>query len=95
MAAILYLDLRTEQSGTPIGEPLVGHSGEVTLVLFYCNDWRIVSASYDKTVRIWDTDAGGVVAKPLVRHSFWVKSVAISPDGRRIASGSDDQSMRC
>ena len=37
--------------------------------------------SEDKTLRLWDTHAGQPLADPATRHSWWVNSVAFSPDG--------------
>ena len=49
---------------------------------------RLVSGSFDKRVRVWDADTGQPVGKPLTGHTSQVTSVAFSPDGTRIASGS-------
>ena len=54
---------------------------------------RIVTGSFDKSVRGWDGESGQCVAT-LQGHSDWVKAVAWSPDGRRIVSGSADKSVR-
>ena len=54
---------------------------------------RIVTASADKTARIWDA----VTAKPLhvlSGHVDLVWSAAFSPDGRRIVTASFDQTAR-
>ena len=50
----------------------------------------VVSASFDSTVRLWDVERGQCVHK-LTRHLEPVYSVAFSPDGRHIASGSFDK----
>ena len=46
----------------------------------------VISGSRDRTVRIWDAVRGTERAR-LLGHSAPVASVAISPDGRTIASG--------
>jgi len=50
---------------------------------------RIVSGSLDKTMRIWDA-LGGTGLAVLRGHEGTVMCVSYNPDGRRIASGSED-----
>jgi WD40 repeat protein len=63
-------------------------------VAFSPDGHRIVSGSYDNTVRVWDADTGKPVGQPLTGHIMAVLSVAFSPDGKLIASGSMDNSVR-
>ena len=48
----------------------------------------------DYALRLWDADTGQPIGQPLTGHTRSVKSVAFSPDGRRIVSGSDDYTLR-
>jgi WD40 repeat protein len=44
-------------------------------------------------VRLWDA-ATGAALQTLKGHSAWVTSVAFSPDGNQVVSGSGDQTVR-
>ena len=46
------------------------------------------SASWDLTVKLWDV-ASGKELRALTGHTGWVTSVAFSPDGAVLASGSE------
>uniref|UniRef100_A0A5K4EIR6 Transducin beta-like n=1 Tax=Schistosoma mansoni TaxID=6183 RepID=A0A5K4EIR6_SCHMA len=50
----------------------------------------LFSASFDSTVRLWDVETGQC-RRILSRHTEPVYSVAFSPDGRLLATGSFDQ----
>ncbi|KAJ3792300.1 quinon protein alcohol dehydrogenase-like superfamily [Lentinula aff. detonsa] len=73
---------------------LMGHTGQITAVMFSPDGKRIVSGSSDKSIRIWNADTGEAIGGPLQGHSEGVKSVAFSPDGKQIVSGSYDKSIR-
>ena len=47
----------------------------------------MASASFDATVRLWDTEMG-VCLHTLRNHTKKVYTIAFSPDGRLLASGS-------
>ncbi|KAG2456619.1 TBL1X protein, partial [Polypterus senegalus] len=50
----------------------------------------LASASFDSTVRLWDVERG-VCIHTLTKHQEPVYSVAFSPDGKYLASGSFDK----
>ncbi|WP_437669910.1 nSTAND1 domain-containing NTPase [Sorangium sp. So ce131] len=54
---------------------------------------RIVTASWDKTARVWNADGTG---EPLILrgHESYVFSAAFSPDGKRIVTASFDTTAR-
>jgi hypothetical protein len=54
---------------------------------------RIVSASWDGTLKVWDV-ATGQESLTLRGHSSALASVAFSPDGRRLASVSEDCTVK-
>jgi len=54
---------------------------------------RIVSASKDKTLKIWDGETGAEVAT-LTGHSQWVNTCGYSADGRWILSASKDGTIK-
>ncbi len=72
---------------------LAGHAGGVASLAFSPDGTRIVSASYDRTLRVWDAGRG-VALLSLPGHTRGVLSVAFSPDGTRIASGGLDRTVR-
>ncbi|MGQ0626647.1 MAG: protein kinase domain-containing protein, partial [Phycisphaerales bacterium] len=72
---------------------LKGHNDRVFSAAFSPDGTRLVTASGDKTVRVWDTSTGSSLAE-LKGHSDTVFSAAFSPDGTRIVTASGDKTAR-
>jgi WD40 repeat protein len=72
---------------------LSGHRAEVSSAAYSPDGTRIVTASYDKTVRIWNALTGAQLTV-LSGHENVVMSAAYSPDGTRIVTSSFDKTAR-
>ena len=69
------------------------HDAGVTQAAFNRTGDRIVTASYDKTARIWDVANGREIAI-LKGHEGPVERAGFSPDGRRVITAARDGTAR-
>src|SRR5580658_814101 len=72
---------------------LSGHRDRVYSAAYSPDGTRIVTASYDKTARIWNAHTGAQLAI-LSGHGAGVASAAYSPDGLRVVTASFDRTAR-
>ncbi|MFS4091850.1 hypothetical protein [Streptomyces sp. AF1A] len=82
---------------TPLATPLSGHTGAVYLTSFSPDGRTLATASYDRTVRLWnvsDPTRPRPLGTPLTGHTSWVSSAVFSPDGHTLASAGDDGTIR-
>jgi len=97
-------------TGRQVGRPLAGHAGPVDSVAFSPDGKVLATGNYYRTVLLWNVATGRQIGKPLRAHyagpltdyrgrrlnsyDGLVYSVAFSSDGKVLASGSDDGTVR-
>jgi WD40 repeat protein len=66
----------------------------VQSAVFSSDGKRVVTASSDKTARVWDLTGTTPVATVLAGHTGVVQSAVFSSDGKRVVTASSDQTAR-
>ena len=74
--------------GTELLRTLEGHSREVNDVAVTPDGKRAVSASSDKTLKVWDLESGRALR--ILEGYSSVEGVAVTPDGKCVVSASGD-----
>jgi WD40 repeat protein len=69
---------------------LEGHTRTVYSLSLFPSDRLLVSASHDKTARLWNLDTNLPVGPP-IQHEDLVISAVISADGKQLVTGCADQ----
>ena len=95
---ILLAGLAVLEAGTSFGQkPLVleGHENVVSAIAFSGDGKQIFSASWDKTVRVWDTSAGRQESL-LEGHTDWVFDLCLlsNSDGTGVRSASQNELLQ-
>ncbi|HEX8107473.1 MAG TPA: WD40 repeat domain-containing protein [Kofleriaceae bacterium] len=75
------------------GLSLEGHAGWVTACAVTPDGRHVVSASQDKTLKVWELASGRALAT-LEGHTGVVTACAVMPDGRHMVSVSWDQTLK-
>jgi sugar lactone lactonase YvrE len=86
---------------------LTGHNSSVNSVSFSPDGKTIASGSRYSTIRVWNLETGNPIStikvrnletgnpiSTFTRHTSSVNSVSFSPDGKTLASGSDDNTIK-
>ena len=69
----------TRRAGKPVGDPLRGHTSAVLSTAFSPDGKRIVTASADKTARLWDAETGEPISTPLTGHAAFCVERGVQP----------------
>ncbi|MEH2059518.1 MAG: hypothetical protein V7K97_25860 [Nostoc sp.] len=72
---------------------LRGHDNSVNAVAIAPDGQKAVSASDDKTLKLWDLETATEIST-LTGHNHWVRGVAITPDGQKAVSASADHTLK-
>jgi hypothetical protein len=79
--------------GTLVWSTQGGHSAGVVHVALSPDQTRLISASHDHSVRLWDVESGQELSR-LDGHTNKVNVVCWAPDGQQLASGGRDGTIR-
>ena len=77
----------------PAGDRFTGHGGWVSGIALSKSEKRLVSASWDGTLKVWDTESRNELAT-LEGHDGRVLAVDLSRDGSQAVSGGADGTVR-
>jgi WD40 repeat protein len=86
----------SEQSVDLTSKPLAttsGHEDSIRRIEHLPGGARIVTNSFDNTVRIWDVETGEQAGKSMA-HEGCIYGLAVTRDGKRILSSGEDRRIR-
>lgn len=77
----------------PLLRTMAGHVSEVSAIALTSDGQRAVSASWDRTLVVWDVESGAAERR-LKGHKSGVMAVAMTADGRHAISGDHEGTLR-
>jgi len=70
------------------------HKSDVCGIVWSPHGQQLISASFDETVKFWNSFTGLQIGQPCTGHTDWIRSLAIALDGSFIATASNDKTIR-
>ena len=80
-------------SGVSLVVTLEGHTNWILTLCFTKDGSKLVSGSYDKTVRLWDVGTRTQIGEAFCEHTHGVMSVSLSADEQEIFSVGNESAM--
>lgn len=93
LLAIMLPCLSVSSARGQVIKELRGHRAAVYAVAFRPDGERMVSASFDHSIKVWDVDTGRLV-RTFTGHQDKVLALSYSADGRQLASAGLDGTVR-
>ena len=81
------------QADSPLMRTLTGHKGMIQALAITSDGARLISASWDTDIKVWDIKAG-VELRTLKEHTGIVHSLQVTSDNRKLVSASSDGTIR-
>jgi WD40 repeat protein len=90
----LPVTVTPETRGIRPGCKFEGHTGRVTGIIHLPGGQRMMTCSWDGSLRIWDLQSGTQIVNDWRDGKSDVNTIVLSLDGKKVASGSDDGAVR-
>lgn len=87
---LLGVRLIQRETGALLTPPLLGHQEQIHGLALNSDGSRLATASFDGSVRVWDTATGKESIPVLTAHTGRALFATFSPDGRWLATGGTD-----
>jgi len=79
------------ETGSPVGERMLGCVIGITAVAFSPDGSRVAAGSKDGTLLLWNMSTPSQIGKPVKGHRNEICCIVFSPEGHHLASSSSDQ----
>ncbi|XP_019348515.1 WD repeat-containing protein 88 isoform X3 [Alligator mississippiensis] len=73
---------------------LQGHKDAVSSCHFCCEDTKILSSSFDRSVKLWDVAKGILVQVFEEEHTAPISECSLTPDNKRVITSSYDKTVK-